>query len=217
MWLYVLLINKALITQKSHKGNSMILLNRNDYIKQRNEMLSDSSKFKKLDIKPGKEINSLLQKEDRLTNFLQKMKRHISDQLFKELYPRGSQPGIMYGLSKIHKRLIKNFSKLRSVLSVINTATYGWAKFFVPLIKCFTNNEYSLKDSFKLVNHITNQSSNCFIASLDVDSLCTNVPLDENINFCIDELFKSEIKVSGLSKKGMFEMLPLSIREFYFV
>ena len=180
-------------------------------------MLSDSSKFKKLDIKPGKEINSLLQKEDRLTNFLQKMKRHISDQLFKELYPRGSQPGIMYGLYKIHKRLIKNFSKLRSVLSVINTATYGWAKFFVPLIKCFTNNEYSLKDSFKLVNHITNQSSNCFIASLDVDSLCTNVPLDEDINFCIDELFKSEIKVSGLSKKGMFEMLPLSIREFYFV
>ena len=140
MWLYVLLINKALITQKSHKGNSVILLNRNDYIKQRNEMLSDSSKFKKLDIKPGKEINSLLQKEDRLTNFLQKMKRHISDQLFKELYPRGSQPGIMYGLSKIHKPLINNFLKLRPILSAISTATYGWAKIFVPLFKCFTIN-----------------------------------------------------------------------------
>ena len=33
-------------------------------------MLSDSSKCKKLDIKPGKENNSLLQQEDRLTNFL---------------------------------------------------------------------------------------------------------------------------------------------------
>ena len=41
--------NKDLIIQN--------LLNRNDYIKRLNEMLSDSSKFQKLDIKPGKQIN----------------------------------------------------------------------------------------------------------------------------------------------------------------
>ena len=48
-----------LIIQKSDKNNSVFLQNKNDYIKQMNEMLYDSSKFKKLDIKPGKEINSL--------------------------------------------------------------------------------------------------------------------------------------------------------------
>ena len=64
-------------------------------------MLSDSSKFKKLNVKPGKEINFLLQQEDRLTNFLKKVKRSISEQLYKELYPRGSHPGIMYGLMMI--------------------------------------------------------------------------------------------------------------------
>ena len=48
-----------LIIQKSDKDNSVFLQNNNDYIKQMNEMLYDSSKFKKLDIKPGKEINSL--------------------------------------------------------------------------------------------------------------------------------------------------------------
>ena len=68
-------------------------------------MLSDFSKFKKLVIKPGKDINSLLQHENRLTIFLEKVKKSTSDQLYKELYPRGSQPGIMYGLSKIHKPL----------------------------------------------------------------------------------------------------------------
>ena len=86
-----------------------------------NKMLSDSSKFKKLDIKPGKEINFLLQREDRLTNFLKKVKS-ISDQLYKEIYPRVSQPGIMYGLSKIYKPLINNFPKLRPILSAINTS-----------------------------------------------------------------------------------------------
>ena len=64
-------------------------LNRNDYIKRLNEILSDSNKFKKLHTKPGKEINLLLQQEDRVTNYLKKIKRSISEHLYKELYPRG--------------------------------------------------------------------------------------------------------------------------------
>ena len=126
-------------------------------------MLSDSRKFKKLDIKPGKEINSLLQQEDRLTNFLKKVKKSISDQLYKELYPRGSQSGIMYGLSKIQKSLFNNFPKLRPILSAINTATYGWAKFSVPLLKCFTMNEYTVKDSYEFAKDITNHFSLMFL------------------------------------------------------
>ena len=54
-------------------------------------------------------------------------------------------------------------------------------------------NEYRLKDSFDIVKDIINQNSGCFMASLDVDSLFTNVPLDETIKICIDELFKSEM------------------------
>ena len=131
----------------------------------------------------------------------------ISDQLYKELYARGSQLGIVHGLSKIHKPLSNNFPKLHPVLRAINVAIHGWDKFFVPLLKCFTMNESTLKDSFKFAKDITNQSSNCYIASLDVDSLFTNVPPDETIKICIDELFKSDMTISGLTKKEMFEML----------
>ena len=46
--------NKDLIIQKWNKDNSAVLLNRNNYFKRMNEMLSDSNKFKKIDIKPGK-------------------------------------------------------------------------------------------------------------------------------------------------------------------
>ena len=122
-----------------------------------NEMFSGSSKFKKFNIKLGKEINSLLQQEDRLNNFFKKIKRFTIDRLYKELYPRGSQPGIMYDLSKICKPLIDNFPKLRPILSALNTTTYVWAKFFVPSLKCFTMNEYTLKDSFEFAKGITNQ------------------------------------------------------------
>ena len=105
----------------------------------------------------------------------------------------------MYGLPKIHKSLINNFPKLRPILSAIRTATYSWAKILVTLFKCFTMNEYTLKDSFEFAKDVTNQKSSCFMASLDVDSLFTNVPLDETIKICIDELFKSEITVSELT------------------
>ena len=38
------------------------------------------------------------------------------------------------------------------------------------------------------------------MASLNVDSPFTSVRLDETIKICIDELFKSEMAVSGLNK-----------------
>ena len=91
----------------------------------------------------------------------------------------------MYGLSKIHKPLINNFSKLLPILSAINTAAYGWAKLFVPWLKFFTMNEYTLKDSFEFAKDIINQNSNCFMASLDVDSLFTNAPLMKLLKFVL--------------------------------
>ena len=94
--------------------------------------LSDCSKFKKLNVKPGKETNFLLQQEDRLTNFLKKVRKSISEQLYKELYPRGSRPGIMYGLSKIHKPFINNFPELRPIPSAINTLPIVGLSFLFP-------------------------------------------------------------------------------------
>ena len=61
-------------------------------------------------------------------------------------------------------------------------------------------NEYTLTYSFEFAKDISSQRSNWFMASLDVDSLFTNVPLDETIKFCTDDLFKSEMTISGLKK-----------------
>lgn len=65
--------NKDLLILKSDKGNSVVLLNRNDSNKRMNEMLSNCSKFKKLDIKAAKEINYLSRQKDRSINFLKKI------------------------------------------------------------------------------------------------------------------------------------------------
>ena len=139
---------KDIIIQKADKGNSVVILNKSDYIKRMTEMLSDIDKFKKLNVKPGKELNLLLKHEDKLVSFLKGIKKYIGEDLYKSLYPQGSQPGIMYGSSKIHKPLVNGFPKLRPILSALNTGTYKWAKFFVPLLRHLTSNQFTLKDSF---------------------------------------------------------------------
>lgn len=63
-------LTKILI-QNSDKGNSVIVFhNRQDYISYMNEMSSDTSKFRNIDIKSGIEIYHLLQLEDKLISFL---------------------------------------------------------------------------------------------------------------------------------------------------
>ena len=93
------------------------------------ELLSDVSKFKEITVEPGKEINLLLQHEGKLIEFLKRVKSSVTTDSYKHLYPQGSQPGIMNGLSKIHKPLVNGFPKLRPILSAINTGTYKWARF----------------------------------------------------------------------------------------
>ena len=78
---------KDIIIQKADKGNSVVLLDKSDYIKRMTEMLSDIDEFKKLNIKPGKELNLLLKHEDKLVSFLKGITKYIGEDLDKRLYP----------------------------------------------------------------------------------------------------------------------------------
>ena len=97
-------------------------------------MLLDIDKFKILNVKLGKELNLLLKHEDKLVSFSQGIKKYIGEDLYKSLCPLSSQPGIMYGSSKIHKPLVNGFLKLRPILSALNTGTYKWAKILCSFI-----------------------------------------------------------------------------------
>ena len=52
-----------------------------------------------------------------------------------------------------------------------------------------------MKDSFEFAKTVCEQDAGLFMASLDVDFLFTNVPLEETINICVDELFKSNSSI----------------------
>ena len=54
------------------------------------------------------------------------------------------------------------------------------------------------------------------MASLDVESLFTNLPLKESINISCDSLFANESKISNFSRNDFENLLRITLRNNFF-
>ena len=117
----------------------------------------------------------------------------------------------------MHKPLINGLSPFRPILSAIGTPTYKLAKFLVPALSDITQNEFTVTDSFTFLDEILTQNSDLYIASLDVDVLFANMPLDETIDICEKKLFKTPgTLVKIISKNDFRYLLNLATKESFF-
>ena len=55
------------------------------------------------------------------------------------------------------------------------------------------------------------------MASLDIISSFTNIPLDETINICSNELFHKKQYVSNLDQASFEKLLQLAMKESFFI
>ena len=94
--------NKDLIISCPDKGNGVVILDRQDYVRKVTSILEDTTKFLPLD----SDMLEICQKrENRLLRFLRDSLlkgKLISDFVYHDLFPTGSTPGILYGLPKVH-------------------------------------------------------------------------------------------------------------------
>ena len=74
--------NKDLIIQKSDKGNSIVLINKSDYLGRIYNILSDSKKIVKSSVLDDKHLNFIIGIEKKLTYLLKELKHH---RLFQKL------------------------------------------------------------------------------------------------------------------------------------
>ena len=144
-------------------------------------------------------------------------KGKISEKEYELIYPRGSRPGILYGSPKFHKPVINNCPKLHLVLSTIGTLTYKLANFLVPILSPLTSIEFSVHGSFSFADEVSSFCPDHFMASLDVESLFTNIPLNEVIDICIDDLFYDTNTTHNVDRNDMRELLTLAAYESFFI
>ena len=105
----------------------------------------------------------------------------------------------MYGSAKAHKVVTAGLPSFRPILSAIGTPTYKLAKFFVPMLERLTTNEYTIKDSFTFIEELQSFDSKLVMASFDIESLFTNIPLQVTIGHCVENLFKDRTHVYNFS------------------
>ena len=141
----------------------------------------------------------------------------LSTEQYKKIKAVGSRLGILYGLCKVHKAITEVCPPFRPILSAIGTPSYKLAKFLVPKLSSVTFNEFTVKDSLAFAEEIVHQDSKLFMGSLDVDSLFTNIPLEETINICTNLLYNNEDVIEGINKSEFKNLLSLATQESYFI
>ena len=109
-------------------------------------MLSDISKFERLEVPPDSHLNFLINSQDKTKNIFKNLhdEESLADMLYKKISPVGCRPGILYGQAKVHKPVINNCSCFRPRLYAINTPSYKLAKFLVHILSTLSINKYTV-------------------------------------------------------------------------
>ena len=108
---------------------------------------------------------------------------------------------------------------LRPILSSVNHYSYKLTKFFIPLLTPLTTNPFIITDSFSFVQELLNSdidSRNVFMASFDVVSLFTNIPVNETIGIISNALVSDHQFFQDLNRSEFEKLLSLSVKNCHF-
>ena len=208
--------DSSITITRPDKGKGIVIMDKEEYINKVESILNDTTKFTPV----TEEAHIAVTKaEDKLINFLRSLKTQqvISNDTYKLVFPSGSSPGVLYSLPKIHKGLVN--TPVRPILSSIGTYNYDLAKFFVPLLEPLTKNEFTIKDSFSFAAEVSSLNlDNYIMSSFDIESLFTNVPLDETIDIIGNSLFENSDKFNNFDKAQFTKLLNFAVKDspFYF-
>ena len=161
-----------------------------------------------------------MKREASLQCFLHKLKQKnvFSENEYDKLYPSGSAPARIYGTPKMYKfSSSDSFPKLRPIVSSIGTFNYNLAHFPCDLFSFLVPNDYPFKDTFSFVSQIKNAnlSKKC-IVPYDVNSLFTNISLQETIDIAINLIFNDNPNLI-ITKKELKKLFPFATSQTHFI
>ena len=150
--------------------------------------MSDCTKFVEIE----EDWRTLLFRyQDNVSRFIDKLYKcfSIDDDGQKNLENSGSTPRKVYGLPKVHKRKDTDVP-FRPILSTIDTHNYNLSKFLVTLLAGVSRSVYTIKYLLTFPSKISKSRNDYyrFMASFDMASLFTNIPVNKNINIIFDRL-----------------------------
>ena len=170
----------SIIIRKADKSSIYVILDKDDYLLKMDSILSDPTKFKIITRNPSLELKTRLNKLIRRNN-----KTQGSVKL--PLVEGDHKLGYAYGNVKTHKQGYP----LRPIISQTPTVTYKLAKRLNSIIAPYTPSTFSLKSSKEFLDLLETSRPSGALASMDVESLFSNVPTDDTINLICQQIYHS--------------------------
>ena len=114
--------NKNIVIQKSDKGNSVVTVDKADYLDKMEKLLNDTWKFEKRNLKNDGILDFVVNQEKHVDKILKNLaaSNSISEEKRRSLKSVGTRPSIMYRLCKVHKHIINNCLQRNHQLSTDN-------------------------------------------------------------------------------------------------
>ena len=158
---------------KPDKGNGVVVMDRAEYATKMKVILNDQSKFKAV------HKDNYLKNLVKFQRFLSRLKAKsaISPEKHLRIRPTAAATPTLYGLPKLHKEN----APMRPIWSSIGSSNHECAAWLSKILTPLRHRQTTVKDISNL------SASDKIMASLDVTSLFTNVP----VNFTTDLVLKS--------------------------
>ena len=194
--LKTLIENKDLVVISGDKDSCAVILKRSDYDKKLQSMIDEG-------ITNGTYAPTTDSALTDLKKFQDFSRRNFKDKFthYKDMRPVSNQPGRLYATAKTHKfnspdEITVENLKFRPIISQVGTYTYNAAKVIANYLKPLCQNDYKIDDTQSFPSMLKQQTPLSLdeeYVSYDVESLFTNIPVDETISYIINEIYQKKL------------------------
>ncbi|XP_043202155.1 uncharacterized protein LOC122370546 isoform X1 [Amphibalanus amphitrite] len=173
--------NDKIIIRRADKSPIFVILDKEEYLRKLSGILSDTTKFQKIKEDPTKKLKAKVNRDIKSANA-------VIDGVHFQTIVGEFTPGYLYGTVKTHK----NGNPLRPIISQVSTSTYKLAKRLNQLLKPYIPAKFCINsaDEFLDILRAKQPEAGGILASIDVESLFTNVPINETIDIILDEVYE---------------------------
>ena len=204
--------DKSKIILTAEKGVSLVVMDREEYIRKAQELL-DKQEYKSIPSDPTTKY------KNKLISILKSIKAEggINEVTCRRLYPTGASSPKFYGLPKVHKQGMP----LRPIVSSIGVVTYESAKELSKILKPLVRKSpHHVHNNQEFLQHLKGIQLGLdeVIISYDVKALFTTVPIQPALNI-IEKLLEEDPwpqQRTSMTVKNIICLLEFSLRSTYF-
>ena len=208
-----LIKNDELAIIQGDKDSCVVIMNKTDYVRKIQEMIN-------VGIRDGIYTPCEDDTISELKRFQDFLYRNFKDhKYYEKMFPSSNQPARLYGTAKTHKfehleDITLEDLKFRPIIAQTGTYTYNCAQVIGNYLKPLINeNDYIIHNTQEFAKILREQQPlqpNEEYVSYDVESLFTNVPVIETIDFILDEIYVHN-KLPKLCSRLIFKRLLLRL------